>query len=128
MSDRPPSQRPANRRARYARDAEHRERINARARARYALLTPEQRRAYQRKLKRAPDEERPINKLKREIGRCQRCGYDRCIGALDWHHKDENGGGRRRPDPRRFGWERARAYVAECILLCANCHREEHFG
>jgi len=54
---------------------------------------------------------------------CSRCGYDRYIGALDFHHID--------PDTkvdsvlnvlRADAIEEAR----KCILLCKNCHCEEH--
>lgn len=58
--------------------------------------------------------------------RCQRCGYDRCIGALEFHHRD--------PAQKDFSFSRARLKKFElvfdeldkCDLLCANCHREEH--
>lgn len=59
-------------------------------------------------------------------GGCQKCGYDKCMWALQFHHldpdlKDPNFKGKR-------GWGRQR-WVKEldnCILLCANCHLEEH--
>ncbi len=62
-------------------------------------------------------------------GRCQICGYDRCIGALDVHHRD--------PTKKNFGisedgntrsWERVKSELSQCILICANCHREVHAG
>ena len=60
-------------------------------------------------------------------GRCSRCGYDKCVEALEFHHLDSS-----RKD---FGisekgytrsWERVRAELEKCILVCANCHRELH--
>jgi hypothetical protein len=62
-------------------------------------------------------------------GRCQVCGYDRCIEALEFHHLD--------PTQKDFGishkgytrsWEKVKEEVDKCILLCANCHREFHAG
>jgi 5-methylcytosine-specific restriction endonuclease McrA len=62
-------------------------------------------------------------------GRCQVCGYDRCIEALEFHHLD--------PAQKDFGishkgytrsWEKVKEEVDKCILLCANCHREFHAG
>ena len=62
-------------------------------------------------------------------GRCQVCGYDRCIEALEFHHLD--------PTQKDFGishrgytrsWEKVKEEVDKCILLCANCHREVHAG
>ena len=61
-------------------------------------------------------------------GRCVRCGYDRFVGALHFHHVD--------PTQKRFGVAQRgvtigiaslRAEAAKCIVLCANCHAEvEH--
>ena len=60
-------------------------------------------------------------------GRCQVCGYNRCIRALTFHHlspaeKDFNIGGSTR------AWSRIKAELDKCILLCANCHAEAHEG
>ena len=60
-------------------------------------------------------------------GRCQRCGYDRCTEALEFHHLTST--------KKDFGisskgytrsWEKIRAELDKCVLLCANCHREIH--
>ena len=62
-------------------------------------------------------------------GRCVRCGYDRCLRALAFHHLD--------PSTKRFGvaarghsrsLARAREEAAKCALLCANCHAEVEAG
>lgn len=62
-------------------------------------------------------------------GKCIACGYDRCASALDFHHIDASG--------KEFGvsldgltrsWERIKAELDKCVLLCANCHREIHAG
>lgn len=61
-------------------------------------------------------------------GSCQFCGYDRCIGALEFHHKD--------PSQKDFGisakgytrsFDKVKTELDKCVMLCANCHREEHF-
>lgn len=60
-------------------------------------------------------------------GKCCLCGYNKYFGALEFHHKDPT-----KKDPRiRFGsnrvnFEALRSELDKCILLCANCHREEH--
>ena len=60
-------------------------------------------------------------------GRCQRCSYDRCAEALEFHHLTSA--------KKDFGisskgytrsWEKIRAELGKCVLLCANCHREVH--
>ena len=53
-------------------------------------------------------------------GRCQRCGYDRCMDALEFHHLTSS--------KKDFGisskgytrsWDRIRAELDKCMLLCA---------
>lgn len=60
-------------------------------------------------------------------GECSRCGYSKCVKALEFHHPD--------PSIKGFGiahrgktrsWEKVKLELDKCILLCANCHREEH--
>lgn len=62
-------------------------------------------------------------------GRCVICGYDRELGALQFHHLD--------PSEKRFqisrfgityGLEQARAEARKCVLLCGNCHAEVENG
>jgi transposase len=62
-------------------------------------------------------------------GCCVVCGYDRCAAALHFHHLD--------PATKRFhlsmqgvtrSLARARAEMAKCVLLCANCHAEVEAG
>ena len=62
-------------------------------------------------------------------GRCVLCGYERCVTALEFHHidptsKDFNVTGSR--DTRSFA--SMIAEIRKCVLVCANCHREIHFG
>jgi 5-methylcytosine-specific restriction endonuclease McrA len=62
-------------------------------------------------------------------GKCIVCGYDRCRRAMVFHHLD--------PSKKDFGlsvkgltrsWEKMRAELEKCVLLCANCHAEVHDG
>jgi transposase len=62
-------------------------------------------------------------------GCCVLCGYNRCVAALHFHHLD--------PSSKKFhlsmhGAARsiasARAEMAKCVLLCANCHAEVESG
>jgi hypothetical protein len=56
---------------------------------------------------------------------CARCGYDRYIGALDFHHLDPQG---KDHDIviNSVGFDRSVAEARKCTLICANCHREAH--
>nr|BDD44585.1 hypothetical protein 5 [bacterium] len=60
-------------------------------------------------------------------GKCEVCGYQRCIDALEFHHRDLS--------KKEFGisekgytrsWKRVMAELDKCIMICANCHRELH--
>ena len=58
-------------------------------------------------------------------GRCLHCGYDKYYGALQFHHTDPT-----QKDPSGFLWntfESVKIELDKCILLCANCHAEEHY-
>ncbi len=77
-----------------------------------------------------------VKKRRREIrlkaieymgGKCIRCGYNKYIEVLEFHHKD--------PKQKLFrigqrgltrSWERVKREIEKCDLLCANCHREMH--
>ena len=57
-------------------------------------------------------------------GKCEHCGYNKYRGALEFHHKDPT-----QKDPtglKAYKIERLFAEVDKCVLLCSNCHREEH--
>ncbi|MBV9850336.1 MAG: hypothetical protein JO250_11725 [Armatimonadetes bacterium] len=58
---------------------------------------------------------------------CSRCGYDRCPGALDFHHLDASQKELQINKVRSMDFERVKAELDKCIVLCANCHREEHY-
>ena len=63
-------------------------------------------------------------------GKCQVCGYNRCLRALVFHHID--------PLTKRFGINGTRLAARKletlieeaekCALLCHNCHSEIHDG
>lgn len=73
--------------------------------------------------------ERKILLIQKLGGKCCKCGYDRNITALEFHHKD--------PETKSFNLDQRKISntkldilleeVDKCILVCANCHRElEH--
>ena len=60
-------------------------------------------------------------------GKCSKCGYEKCIAALEFHHVE--------PQHKDFSiskdgstrsWEKIKNEIDKCILVCANCHREIH--
>lgn len=59
-------------------------------------------------------------------GKCERCGYDKCVDAFEFHHKDKN-----EKDftisGKSWSFERLKKEADKCILVCSNCHREIHY-
>jgi hypothetical protein len=60
-------------------------------------------------------------------GECSLCHYNKCLGALHFHHID--------PSQKDFNisaensmWCKIETELKKCILLCANCHAEVHAG
>lgn len=58
-------------------------------------------------------------------GKCIRCGYDKCIKALEFHHID--------PTKKDFTISNDHFKLLDaveeskkCILICSNCHKELH--
>lgn len=58
-------------------------------------------------------------------GKCEVCGYDKCLSALEFHHIDAS--------EKDFAisssskcLEELKLEADKCILVCANCHREIH--
>ena len=73
-----------------------------------------------------------IHNLKKEMikykgNSCVICGYQKCMGALEFHHTN--------PKEKDFNLSRIKRYsfnenikkeLDKCVLVCANCHREIH--
>jgi DNA-directed RNA polymerase subunit RPC12/RpoP len=57
-------------------------------------------------------------------GCCERCGYRRCLAALEFHHRDPASKLFSPNRAWRFSLDKLRAELAKCDLFCANCHRE----
>lgn len=62
-------------------------------------------------------------------GKCNECGYCKCIAALDFHHLD--------PSQKDFSigngsnlrtWSKMKLELDKCMLLCCRCHAEVHAG
>lgn len=60
-------------------------------------------------------------------GGCIHCGYNKCAGGLDFHHRD--------PSAKDINWKKMRTWDIEkikkeldkCDLVCRNCHAELHY-
>lgn len=61
-------------------------------------------------------------------GCCERCGYNNNLAALDFHHLNPNEK-ENQLDVRKLSNSSMDWIMKEfnkCLVLCANCHREEH--
>lgn len=68
-----------------------------------------------------------IRKLKLHFGgKCTKCGYDKCLDALDFHHIDPNTKLFSLRQFRGRSWKTQLTEAEKCQLVCANCHREIH--
>lgn len=54
-------------------------------------------------------------------GKCQICGYDKCIAALVLHHLNQ------KEKERDKDWVKNDFDPSKYMLLCANCHEELHW-
>ena len=88
----------------------------------------------------APSGQPPKDRLKRinrlikhnlieyKGGKCEMCGYDKCEGALQFHHIN--------PEQKEFSLSETNNHnlselkleADKCMLLCANCHAEQHYS
>jgi hypothetical protein len=59
-------------------------------------------------------------------GGCKFCGYNKCCGALDFHHIKENKDEGIASLIKNASKQKILKELEKCILLCANCHRELH--
>lgn len=58
-------------------------------------------------------------------GKCEKCGYSKCNRALTFHHidptqKDFN------ISHKSWSFENLKNELDKCLMLCMNCHMEEH--
>jgi hypothetical protein len=60
-------------------------------------------------------------------GKCQECGYKKCIAALEFHHRDPNEKDFEISNGAR-NWDKIKAELDKCDLLCSNCHKEVHYA
>lgn len=61
-------------------------------------------------------------------GKCQQCGYNDCIAALDFHHRNPDDKTMQlNKQTKNLMTERIFRELDKCQLLCANCHRVEHY-
>lgn len=61
-------------------------------------------------------------------GKCCICGYNRYVGALDFHHLDPNIKDFNISNLKTYSFDKLKLEADKCILVCKNCHAEIHSG
>lgn len=59
---------------------------------------------------------------------CKLCGYNKCKQALEFHHIDPNIKEYKIANLTTHKEDTLLKELEKCILVCANCHREIHYG
>jgi len=80
---------------------------------------------YQRKMQRRWRIKRTIVEMMG--GKCSICGYNKCINALEFHHKGKEKDAAIFELIKNSSEQNVLKEVQRCILVCANCHREAHY-
>lgn len=70
-------------------------------------------------------------KLKEKIldffgGKCVKCGYNKSKRALHVHHLDPKIKDFNISGSHSRSWNVIKVELEKCVMLCANCHAEEH--
>ena len=60
-------------------------------------------------------------------GKCSICGYDRCVDALEFHHKNPKEKDFKLGSGNTMSWKEYKSEAMKCVLVCSNCYKEIHF-
>jgi formate-dependent nitrite reductase cytochrome c552 subunit len=69
---------------------------------------------------------RKIEVVNKMGGCCSKCGYNKSMSALEFHHLDKNSKEYEWSKMRMLSENKLKKELSKCILVCANCHREIH--
>jgi hypothetical protein len=90
---------------------------------------------YQRKAKQRRNKSIKMQKFKQNL-ECSSCHYSKknrgnkfTVKALDFHHTEKNKCFNISDMVRQcFSWKRIKEEMNKCIVICKNCHVEEHYA
>jgi IS30 family transposase len=60
-------------------------------------------------------------------GKCIKCGYNKCIAALEFHHRNPNNKDFEISSSKILSWNKIKIELDKCDLVCSNCHKEIHW-
>ena len=82
--------------------------------------------SYERQTKTALQRKKEL--IESRGGGCEKCGYNKCIAAIDFHHnKDIKNFNLDSRTLSNISMKRILEEFKLCEVLCSNCHREEHY-
>ena len=61
-------------------------------------------------------------------GKCERCGYNKCIRALDFHHLRDKSFTISSAADSSGNIPKIIEEIKKCTMICSNCHRELHYN
>jgi hypothetical protein len=73
-------------------------------------------------------ENKRIEFQKKYKNECSQCGYNKNSIALDFHHLDKNKKDFKISEHYNLPEKDLLKEIKKCIVLCANCHRIEHYN
>ena len=75
--------------------------------------------------KRNDEHQSKLRKIKLENG-CAHCGTKEDVSKLQFHHVDSSSKKFNIATARSYSWEKLEKEMAKCIILCRECHTNEH--
>jgi transposase len=90
-------------------------------------LTDDEKKTYNYFNVRSVRKKNKIKSIEYKGGKCEICGYNKCVTALEFHHLDPKQKDFTPSKNMNMAWEKIKSEIDKCMLLCANCHREVHF-
>lgn len=66
-----------------------------------------------------------FRQYKQKLGKCALCGYNKCLAALDFHHKKGTTKLKSPSSVKNCCKKVGMKELSKCVLICANCHREQ---
>lgn len=69
---------------------------------------------------------RKLRLINNRGGSCERCGYNKNISAIDFHHLRDKSFPLDSRNLANKKWKKILLEFEKCLVLCSNCHREEH--
>lgn len=67
--------------------------------------------------------------VKYKGGKCEVCGYDKCVAALEFHHRNKMDKEFQISRCSKYSLtEQIKAELDKCQIVCSNCHKEIHYS